>query len=45
LAIFGQEKGAKTTDSDLRLITDLERIAKATDLEDWRSRVEYLPLK
>jgi hypothetical protein len=28
-----------------RCITDLELIAKATDLEDWRSRVEYLPLK
>jgi hypothetical protein len=28
-----------------RCISDLELIAKATDLEDWRSRVEYLPLK
>jgi hypothetical protein len=28
-----------------RCITDLELIAKATELEDWRNRVEYLPLK
>jgi hypothetical protein len=28
-----------------RCIADLELIAKATDPEDWRDRVEYLPLK
>jgi hypothetical protein len=28
-----------------RCIADLELIAKATDSEDWRNRVEYLPLK
>lgn len=27
-----------------RCIQDLELIAKATDPEDWRNRVEYLPL-
>ena len=28
-----------------RCIADLELIAQATDPEDWRNRVEYLPLK